>query len=122
MATIVCTVLLSGIILGGCGSTGKHPSIDEGMAAVEALDYNTALQCFEKAMVDGENLRLLYRGQGLAYMDSPSMKVRQRLLRKRLEPETDRLMIWIMISIIIWQRLIIRWDRQKKELRRTIPF
>lgn len=68
MATIVCTVLLSGILLGGCGSTGKHPSIDEGMAAVEALDYNTALQCFEKAMVDGENLRLLYRGQGLAYM------------------------------------------------------
>ena len=38
------------------------------MAAVEALDYQTALQCFEKALAEGEDLRLLYRGQGLAYM------------------------------------------------------
>lgn len=46
----------------------KTPSIDEGMAAVESLDYAGALQCFDKAMAEGEDLRLLYRGQGLAYM------------------------------------------------------
>ena len=63
----VC-ILMAGLMLSGCGTSGKNVSIDEGMAAVEALDYDGALQCFEKAMVDGEDLRLLYRGQGLAYM------------------------------------------------------
>lgn len=63
LALVVAVVCL----LGGCGSSGRV-SVDEGMAAIEALDYNTALQCFEKAMIDGEDLRLLYRGQGLAYM------------------------------------------------------
>lgn len=66
-ATAFCIALLSGLLLGGCGSS-KNPSVDEGMAAVEALDYAGALQCFEKAMIDREDLRLLYRGQGLAYM------------------------------------------------------
>lgn len=55
-------------ILGGCGRMDKNVNIGEGMAAVESLNYTAALQCFEKAMVDGEDLRLLYRGQGLAYM------------------------------------------------------
>ncbi|NLL76592.1 MAG: tetratricopeptide repeat protein [Clostridiales bacterium] len=64
-------VLLGAVLcclLAGCGQKSKNVNINEGMAAVEALDYNKALQCFEKAMVDGEDLRLLYRGQGLAYM------------------------------------------------------
>lgn len=60
-------ILVLGLALCGCGK-GGNASVDEGMAAVESLDYETALQCFEKAMVDGEDLRLLYRGQGLAYM------------------------------------------------------
>lgn len=59
--------LLAGICFGGCGKEANTVTA-EGMAAVEALDYEAALQCFEKAMVDGEDLRLLYRGQGLAYM------------------------------------------------------
>ncbi len=64
---VVLGTVVAGLMLGGCGES-KTPAVDEGMAAVEALDYNTALQCFEKAMTDGEDLRLLYRGQGLAYM------------------------------------------------------
>ncbi len=64
---IVLASLLMGVILGGCGES-KTSSIDEGMAAVATLDYHTALQCFDKAMADGEDLRLLYRGQGLAFM------------------------------------------------------
>lgn len=55
------------LFLGGCGKSG-NPSVEEGMTAVKALDYQTALQCFEKAKADGEDLRSLYRGQGLAYM------------------------------------------------------
>lgn len=65
--TVLLAVLLFGLFFVGCGSN-TNLSIEEGMAAIEALDYQTALQCFEKAMVDGEDLRLLYRGQGLAYM------------------------------------------------------
>lgn len=67
IGTALC-ILMAGFMLAGCGNGGKHASVDEGMAAVEALDYDGALQCFEKAMADGEDLRLLYRGQGLAYM------------------------------------------------------
>ena len=55
-------------LFAGCGADTKNVSVKEGMEAVQALDYNTALQCFEKAMANGENLRILYRGQGLAYM------------------------------------------------------
>ena len=65
---ILCIIAACGCCLGGCGQKNKNVSLDEGMAAVEALDYNLALQCFEKAIVDGEDQRLLYRGQGLAYM------------------------------------------------------
>ncbi len=67
VAKAFCIALLSGLLLTGCGNS-KNPSVEEGMAAVQALDYEGALQCFEKAMIDGEELRLVYRGQGLAYM------------------------------------------------------
>lgn len=65
---ILLAVLLAGISFGGCGGSDANPSVTEGMAAVEALDYQTALQCFGKALEEGEDQRLLYRGQGLAYM------------------------------------------------------
>lgn len=38
------------------------------MAAVEALDYDTALASFETAKEAGENERLIYRGEGIAYL------------------------------------------------------
>lgn len=63
----VALLMLFAFLMGGCGK-GGNTSVEEGLTAVEALDYQTALQCFEKAMVDGEDLRSLYRGQGLAYM------------------------------------------------------
>ncbi len=66
--TALLAVLLLGLCFTGCGGRDTNPSVTEGMAAVEALDYQTALQHFEKALMDGEDLRLLYRGQGLAYM------------------------------------------------------
>lgn len=64
----LAAVLGGMLLLTGCGAGDKNAGINEGMTAVEALDYETALQCFEKAMVNGEDARLLYRGQGLAYM------------------------------------------------------
>lgn len=58
--------LLASLLLTGCEKSTQN--IDAGMAAVEALEYQNALECFEKAIVENENLELAYRGQGLAYL------------------------------------------------------
>lgn len=64
---MLLAVILSAGLLCACGNK-KTASIDAGMAAVESHDYETALTSFEKAVVDGEDFELAYRGQGIAYM------------------------------------------------------
>lgn len=59
MMIILCT---------GCSLTNKNENVQAGMTAMAALDYDTALASFEAAREAGENPRLLYRGEGLAYM------------------------------------------------------
>ncbi|MDE5907647.1 MAG: tetratricopeptide repeat protein [Lachnospiraceae bacterium] len=54
-------------LLTGCGGK-KNENITAGMTAVEELDYDGALSSFEAAREAGENERLLYRGEGMAYM------------------------------------------------------
>lgn len=63
-------VLLLLVLVGctGCGSKGKNENIEQGMALIEELDYEGALACFEQALVSGEDIREIYRGQGIAYM------------------------------------------------------
>ena len=56
-----------GILLTGCGKENQE-NINAGMEAVEAMEYEKALASFETALANGENTRLLYRGQGIAYM------------------------------------------------------
>ena len=63
---LVLVLMIMGLLT-GCGQ-GKNESIDAGMTAISDLDYNGALECFDKALVDGENSELIYRGQGIAYM------------------------------------------------------
>ena len=58
--------LSAGLVLGGCAK--ENTKIDEGMAAVEKLDYNAALPLFEQAIVEKEDMELAYRGQGLCYL------------------------------------------------------
>ncbi len=60
-------VILTAFSCAGCGKKGTE-NIEAGMAAIEGLEYSQALSCFEKAIVNGENLELAYRGQGIAYM------------------------------------------------------
>ena len=60
-------VLLLTLALAGCGKESTV-NIDEGMSFIEALDYEAALQSFEKAIVNAGDLVLAYRGQGIAYM------------------------------------------------------
>lgn len=60
-------VMLMACFCAGCGKKGTE-NIEAGMAAIENLEYSQALACFEKAIVNGEDLELAYRGQGIAYM------------------------------------------------------
>ena len=57
------------VLLGltGCG-TENNENISAGMEAIQSQDYDTALTCFEAAKEAGENERLLYRGEGIAYL------------------------------------------------------
>lgn len=50
-----------------CGSA-KETQTQAGMEAIEQLQYEEALPIFEKALVNGEEPELIYRGQGIAYM------------------------------------------------------
>lgn len=51
----------------GCGHK-EGENIKAGFEAVELSDYNGALQCFEQAIVSGEDLELAYRGCGITYL------------------------------------------------------
>ena len=64
----VSVLLLAGMLLSACGAKEETSNTAQGMAAVEALDYETALEHFAAAEENGEDARLLYRGIGLAYM------------------------------------------------------
>ena len=59
------SLMLAGI-LSGCGSSGEKTA--EGMQQVQELNYKEALSSFEAAAEAGENLRLIARGRGIAYM------------------------------------------------------
>ena len=56
------------VCLAGCGADDSPSYTEQGMDAVEALDYDKALGLFQTAEENGEEKRLLYRGMGLAYL------------------------------------------------------
>lgn len=56
------------IALTGCGGNKENKNVEDGMSAIELLDYQGALACFEKAKEEGEDARLIARGMGIASM------------------------------------------------------
>ena len=62
---LLCSLCMA--VLPACG-TGKQENIDQGMKLIEQLNYEEALKCFDAALLNKEDARLSYRGQGLAYM------------------------------------------------------
>ena len=64
----ILPIILSGILLAGCGADEQLSYTEQGMAAVQALEYEEALNCFQNAQEEGEDEQLLSRGMGLAYM------------------------------------------------------
>ena len=63
---VFATALLACALLTGCGAA-KEDNLSQGIA-VEQMDYEGALTCFEAAALNKEDMRQVYRGQGLAYM------------------------------------------------------
>ncbi len=61
-------LVLAATLLSGCGAGEKLNYTAQGMAAVEALEYEEALDCFAGAQEEGEDEQLLYRGMGIAYL------------------------------------------------------
>lgn len=61
-------ILLAGMILSACGAKEQISYTKQGMEAVEALEYEEALDCFAKALEEGENEQLVYRGMGIAFL------------------------------------------------------
>ncbi len=64
----MAAVIFAGTMMGlsGCGSSDEN--ISKGMQAIQSMDYQAALECFEEADEKGENQRLISRGMGIAYM------------------------------------------------------
>lgn len=58
--------MMLAIVLAGCGGTGEKTA--EANRLIEQLDYRGALELLEQAEEDGENLRLVLRSKGIAYM------------------------------------------------------
>ena len=65
---LAAALALAGILLGGCGADEQLSYTEQGMVAVESLEYEEALDCFNNAQDTGEDEQLIYRGIGLAYM------------------------------------------------------
>ena len=65
---LIPTFILVGILLSGCGADEQMSYTEQGMAAIQALEYEEALNCFKNAQEEGEDEQLLCRGMGLAYM------------------------------------------------------
>lgn len=62
-------MITAGILLSGCGMlTEKHENVDQAMKSISQLEYETALTQLEAAERAGENMELVYRGQGMANM------------------------------------------------------
>lgn len=65
---MVQALVLSMTLCAGCGMKNKNENITAGMEYIEALEYDAAVASFEAAKEAQEDPRLLYRGEGIAYL------------------------------------------------------
>lgn len=80
-AAVLCMVC----VLGGCGNADKKQNITAGMKAIESRNYEAAQDDFKKALLAGEDIREIYRGQGIAYLDMAQYDQAEKALKKSLE-------------------------------------
>ena len=65
---LICAAVCAGVILalGGCGGEGEKTQSAMGM--IQELNYTEALEMLDAAQEEGENLRMVNRARGIAYM------------------------------------------------------
>lgn len=56
------------VCLFGCGDQAGNKNLEAGMELVEQYDFQGALECFDLARLNNEDLQLASRGEGIAYM------------------------------------------------------
>lgn len=64
ICTAACVILIAALT--GCGN--QNEALQNAMASIQALDYESALAQFDEAENSGANIRLVNRGRGIAYM------------------------------------------------------
>ena len=67
---VVAALLLTTLLLGGCGSLNGRHNIDSGFSYIESHEYQSALGSFDAAEENGEDMTLIHRGRGIAYLSS----------------------------------------------------
>lgn len=63
---ITCAIICA--FMCGCNSEKELNSYQQGIEALNAQDYGNALKCFNAAESGGNDLQLVYRGKGMAYL------------------------------------------------------
>lgn len=76
--------------LSACGSEEAESYTDQGMDALEALDYGTAAALFDTALSSGEEARLAYRGKGMALLGLSRYSEAEQMFLKALGESNGR--------------------------------
>ena len=90
---LLLAVLAVSACLAGCSTTAGE-NLRQGMDQIGQMDYEGALKSFEAATVNKENMRQVYRGQGLAYLGLTDYENAAACLEKALDlggPVPDQL-------------------------------
>lgn len=83
-------VLAAVLLLGGCSKKPVNTNLLAGMKQVEQYDFQGALESFETALLNQEDLELSYRGQGIAYMGLGNYAEAETSFLKSIENSSDR--------------------------------
>lgn len=78
-------ILLTAVLLGGCAS-----NIKDGITYLEEENYEAAVECFEKDIVEKKNLDDAYRGIGIAQYELGDYSAAIEAFENALENETEK--------------------------------
>ena len=67
---VVALLLAISVSIAGCGSLAGRHNVDSGFAFIESHEYTNALESFDEAEKNGEDMCLIHRGRGIAYLYS----------------------------------------------------
>ncbi len=77
---LIAGLLLVSVMLSGCGSLAGRHNIDSGFSYIESHEYQNALESFTAAEENGEDMCLIHRGRGIAYLKSGELEASEQEL------------------------------------------